>query len=67
MAVTSYKRLTINVRPKNWDKYCELKTEHLRNYGTPELSFSEYADLSMTIANPTLKDLENYRRERKKN
>lgn len=67
MVITTNKRLTINVSPENWMKYCDLKTQHLRDHGTPELSFSEYADLSMSMANPTLDDLISHRKQRKRN
>lgn len=66
MAVTSLKRQTIVVNPENWEKYCVLKAEHLRSFGKPEITFSEFVNANMIFTNLTLKTLLDLRQKRRK-
>ena len=58
------RRQTISIKDISWEKYCELKKEHLRELGKPELSFSEFANASMEVANLTFKQILELRQNR---
>jgi len=59
-------RKTITVDPDAWKKYCDVKSVHLRRMGLPELSFTEFANLSIMMGSVTLDDISQYRKKRKR-
>jgi len=58
-------RKTITVDPKAWQKYCEVKSVYLRTMGLPELTFTEFANLSVMVASVTQADISQYRKKRR--
>jgi len=57
------RRQTITVWNQCWSKYSKLKQHHLREYGRPELSFTEFANASIISSNLTLSHLLEIRRQ----
>ena len=49
MAVYKEKRQSICVWEENWTSYCKMKEHHMREYGHPELSFTEFVN-ACTVA-----------------
>lgn len=66
MAVSVDRRKTLIVEEDNWRKYCGIKSQQLMNFGKPEMSFTQFANLCMSKTNLTLADLLNYRKQRRK-
>jgi hypothetical protein len=66
MAVSVDRRKTLIVEEDNWRKYCAIKSQQLMNFGKPEMSFTEFANLCMNKTNLTLADLLNYKKQRRK-
>ena len=64
-SVQTQHRKTITVDPDVWQKYCEVKSVHLRRMGLPELTFTEFANLSVMLASVTHDDISQYRKKRR--
>jgi hypothetical protein len=64
-SVQTQHRKTITVDPNAWQKYCEVKSIHLRTMGLPELTFTEFANLSVMVASVTQHDIMQYRKKRR--
>ncbi len=47
-------RQTIRADSENWKKYCALKSRMLMDFGKPELTFTEFTNVCMTLSNPTI-------------
>ena len=47
-------RQTVKTDPENWKKYCTLKSRMLLDFGKPELTFTEFANICMALSNPTI-------------
>jgi len=58
-------RKTITIEPDVWEKYCKVKSVYLRRMGLPELTFTEFANLSVMVASVTLDDISQYRKKRR--
>ena len=58
-------RKTITVDPEVWQKYCQVKSVHLRKMGLPELTFTEFANISVMVASVTHDEILQYRKKRR--
>lgn len=60
------KRVTITVNNENLEKYRKIKSALLMKNGTPELSFTRFSNVCMHLSDPTIEDIIEFSRRKKK-
>ena len=63
MAILTQKRQTLLVWNESWQKYAEMKRKHLLEHGSPEITFTEFANACMFTSRLTLSELLEVRRQ----
>ena len=63
MTISVQKRQTLIVWEEAWQKYVQIKRKHLLEYGSPEITFTEFANVCMVKSHMTLSEFLEVRRQ----